>query len=75
MTELQHEKISNSEDTILNRGSIKDINVKVDKQKVTDLFIPYVQQKSTSSKNSRTNHFSGFATSVVFRSLSVLIYI
>jgi hypothetical protein len=38
MTELQHEKISNSGDTALNRGSIKDINAKVDKQKVTDLF-------------------------------------
>ena len=75
MTELHHEKISNTGDTALNPGSIKDINVKVDKQKVTDLFIPYVQQKSTSSKNSRTNHFSGFATSVVFRNLSVLIYI
>ena len=38
MTELQHEKISDSEDTILNRESIKDINVKVDKEKVTELF-------------------------------------
>jgi len=38
MTELQHEKISNSEDSILNHGSIKDINIKVDKEKVTELF-------------------------------------
>jgi len=38
MTELQNEKISNLWDTILNHRSIEDINVKVDKEKVTGLF-------------------------------------
>ena len=38
MTELQHEKISNSGDTLLSPGPIKDISVKVGKEIVTDLF-------------------------------------
>ena len=38
MIELQNERISNLWDTILNHGSIEDINVKVNKEKETDLF-------------------------------------
>ena len=38
MTELQHEKLSNSGDALVNHGSIKDLNVKAGKEKVTDLF-------------------------------------
>jgi len=41
MTELQHEKISNSGDTLLSPGPIKDISVKVGKeeQRNSDGFI------------------------------------